>query len=289
MNEEYSASDAIKDGGLSGISARHALRKALDGWSYILLALILFLTVLSSYADMDLNIHTALNVGVDYAILLIFCYAAHFCFDNMAYKTGMEHQGYIDAVKRIDAVRARAKTYDARELDLFCEEYRAQELRSTREQILYDAMISYDQFNQYMRIGAAENAFTKKQLYALERARKTKMIRLNRYMIGKPAHSETARQSFETPEQFLKRSRAKGFILTAITVAFPVSVSISIMVDPNFSTLMIGLLKTFTVTLAGFKGYHARYKNMTQITPSYASTQEDIVDEYERWLAKRKD
>ena len=273
---------------LTLLDAKSLGKKVLDSWAYILLGLILFLAVLSGYTDVGLNFLAAVNIGVDYAVLLLFCYGAMYSLDAIAKKRGSEDPRYTAAAEKVDNVRRRLKTADGELVQAFCEEYRATELRCTRQQILSEAMLTESDFDAYVKDGTVPNGAPFVQKLALRRARACKPIKLNRYMIGRPLAATHRRQSFDTPEQTMKRGSATRILSTAFTVIFPVSISLSVIVEPTLATFIAGLLKVFTVTLAGCKAYHGRLKNMTETIPEYATVQEDITDRLEAWMEQRK-
>jgi len=125
------------------------------------------------------------------------------------------------------------------------------------------------------------------QRRALKRARKTKPIRLTRFMIGAPLLERAKRKSYVTPEQELMRKSLPSYLSTAITVFFPVSLALSVIASPSLAELFEALLKALTVLLAGVKGYSLRYRNMTETVPAYVEQQEDFCDAYEKWRAEK--
>ncbi len=269
------------------LDAKNLGKKVLDSWAYILLGLILLLAVLSGYTNIELNFLAAVNVGVDYAVVLLFCYGAMYSLDAIAKKRGSEDPRYVQAAEKVENVRSRLKAVDGNMVQSFCEEYRAEELRCTRQQILSEAMLTQEDFEAYIRNGTAPDGSRFTQKMALRRAKACKPIRLNRYMIGRPLAATHRRMSFATPEQTMKQGSAARILSTAFTVIFPVSISLSVIVEPTLATLIAGLLKVFTVTLAGCKAYHGRFKNMTETIPEYAVIQEDITDRLEAWMTQK--
>lgn len=272
---------------ISLLDAKGLGKKLLDSWAYILLGLVLLLAVLSGYTNVDLNLLAAVNIGVDYAVLLVFCYASMFSLDAIAKKRGLEDQRYADAANRVEAVRTRLKAVDGELLQAFCEEYREEELLCTRRQILSEAMLTEKQFEAFVKDGTFPEGAPLVQRLALRRARRCKPVKLNRYMIGCPLAATYTRVTFVPPEHRMRTGSVMRALTTAVTVIFPVSISLSVILNPSLATFVAGLLKVFTVALAGFKAYHARIKNMTEDAPEYASIQEDITDRFEAWV-KRK-
>lgn len=277
----------MEENKISLLDVKSVGKKLLDSWAYILLGLILFLAVLSGYTDVGLNFLAAVNIGVDYAVLLLFCYGAMYSLDAIAKKRGSEDPRYTAAAEKVEDVRRRLKATDGELVQAFCEEYRATELRCTRKQILSEAMLTEEQFEAYVKGGHFPEGAPFVQKMALRRAKMCKPIKLNRYMIGRPLAATHRRLSFDTPEQTMKRGSATRILSTAFTVIFPVSISLSVIVEPTLATFIAGLLKVFTVTLAGCKAYHGRLKNMTETIPEYAIIQEDITDRFETWAAQR--
>lgn len=268
---------------LSLIDTKNLGKKVLDSWAYILLGLILFLAVLSGYTSVGLDLLAAVNIGIDYAVTLLFCYGAMYSLDAIAKKRGAEDQRYTTAAARVDAVRDRLKTVDGEKLQAFCEEYRESELSCTRRQILSEAMLTEEQFKDFVKSGKVPEGMPFAQKLALRRARACKPVKLNRYMIGRPLSATYKRPTFFTPEQTMKKGSASRIVSTALTVLFPVSISLSVIVEPTLATFVAGLLKVFTVTLAGAKAYNGRIKNMTEAIPAYADVQEELVDRFDAW------
>lgn len=271
---------------LTLFDAKNLGKKILDSWAYILLCLIFFLAVLSGYTSVNLDLLGAVNIGIDYAILLLFCYGAMYSLDAIAKKRGSEDPRYTKAAERVDTLRARLKEVDGEKLQEFCEAYRDSELRCTRRQILTEAMLTEKDFEDFLRGGKFNEGMPFVQKMALRRARSCKPIKLNRYMIGRPLSATYKRLSLYTPEQRMKKGNMARVLSTAITIIFPVSLTMSVIMEPTIATFVSGLLKVFTVALAGCKSYHGRFKNMTEDVPAYAEIQEEIVDKFESWLCK---
>jgi hypothetical protein len=81
----------------------------------------------------------------------------------------------------------------------------------------------------------------------------------------------------------MARSTIIRAVTTAIAVVFPVSIAMSVIMEPNLATLVKGILKVFTIALAGAKSYNGRLKSMIETIPAYATLQEDLADRFEAW------
>ena len=273
--------------GFTLFDAKSFGKKVLSSWAYILLGLVILLTVMSGYTNVSLDLLATVNIGASYAILLISCYAAMYSLDHIAKKRGEEDQRYIAAAEKIDAVRARIKKEDGEVVQAFCDEYRAAELACTRKQILTEAMLSEEDLAAFINEGKLPAECPLAQKLALKRARACRPIKLNRYMIGRPLTAKKQRESFETPEQALGKGSVMRVLTTAITVLFPVSISMSVIIEPNLATLVEGILKVFTIALAGAKAYNGRLKSMVETIPEYAALQEDLADRFDSWKKKK--
>lgn len=258
-------------------------KKVLDSWAYILLVIVMLLAVLSGYTDVRLDLAATVNIGANYAILLVSCYASMYSLDSIAKKRGAEDKRYSEASAKIDAVRERIKREDDDLVQAFCEEYRTTELACARKQILSEAMLNERDLDEFIRTGKAPDGMPFVQKLALKRARSCKPIKLNRYMIGRPLFAKKKRDSFETPEQAMARGNVFIVLTTAITVIFPVSIAMSVLMEPSLATLVEGLLKVFTIALAGAKAYNGRLKVMVETIPAYATIQEDLADRFDAW------
>lgn len=277
----------MEEKSLALFDGKTAARKLFDNWAYILLVLVLLMSILSGYTDLGFNFQTTVNIGMDYAVLLIFCYTARYSFDNIAKNKGALSEKYIAALDRLEKVRARVKQHSGEELQSFCDYYRKNELECTRRQIVEEAMLDVKDFEDYVAGKAIPKGIKLAQKRALRRAKRCKPIHLNRFMIGRPVLSLKARQSFLTPEQDLKKKSLPTILTTALTVLFPVSLSLSVILAPSLATLFEALLKTLTVLIAGTKGYSVRLRNMTETVPTYVEQQEDFLDAFETWRAEK--
>jgi len=263
-----------------------AVRKVLDAWAYIMLAIVLLLAILSGYIEADITPEIGINIGVDYVLLLLYCYGARMCLDNAAKQRGMGSAAYQDAVTLLGKVRMTVKEACPQSLQTFCENYRAAELDTVRSQILADALLTEDDYNAYLQSGAPKS-MPRRQRRALRRAHRQKPIALNRYMIGRPVASRVKRENLNTPASAVWSTSVRQMLISAIMVAFPVSIVVSLIVEPTFATLIAGLIKAFSIMLSGISGYQTRLRNMLECVPEYARKQDELMYQYAAWLVKR--
>lgn len=273
---------------ISLFDGKAAAKKVFDNWAYILLALVLLMSILSGYTEIGFNFQATVNIGMDYAVLLIFCYTARYSFDNIAKAKGLTSEKYKSALERLEVVRDRVKKCDADKLQAYCDFYRKNELICTRRQIVEEAMLEEKDLERVLSGEAFPKDMKWAQKRALRRAKRCKPIHLNRFMIGRPIQSSTTRERFITPEQELKLKSLPTIITTAITVLFPVSMTLAVLLNPTLAMLFEALLKTLTVLIAGTRGYSLRLRNMVETVPAYVTKQEDFLDNFEKWSEKEQ-
>jgi len=263
-----------------------AARKVMDAWAYILLTMVFVLTALSGYAKPEMSPEFALNIGLDYVLFIIYCYAARLCLDNMALQRGAETPEYLDAITRMDKVRGAVEEADPINLQNFCERYREQELQATRSQILSNAALNEADYQSYLKSGVPKEA-PRRVIKALKRAKRLKPIRINRYMLGRAITSKPTREQIVTPQENMAKSTAPQLLTTAFFVIFTGTLGFELISDPTFATFVAGMVKTFSVALSGVNGYLTRYRNIVQYTPEYAKKQEGLMYQYAAWLSKQ--
>ena len=78
----------MEEKSLALFDGKSVAKKLFDNWAYILLVLVLFLSIVSGYTETGFNLQLTLNIGMDYAVLLMFCYTARFSFDHIAKEKG---------------------------------------------------------------------------------------------------------------------------------------------------------------------------------------------------------
>lgn len=278
----------MEEKSLALFDGKSVAKKLFDNWAYILLGLVLFLSIVSGYTEMGFNLQSTLNIGMDYAVLLMFCYTARFSFDHIAKEKGNGLTVYKDALERLEIVRRRVKECDSAKLQKFCDYYRTHELECTRRQIVEEAMLEERDLEAFIESGKFPEEMKLFQKIALRKAKRCKPIHLNRFMIGRPILSIESRESFATPEQDLKRKSIPTIITTALTVIFPVSLSLSVILNPTFAMFIEAMLKTLTVLIAGTRGYSIRLRNMVETVPAYVTQQEDFLDNFAKWCEKEQ-
>lgn len=273
---------------LTLLDAKTLGKRIFDSWAYILLGMVFLIAVMYEYTEAEFNLFATIRIGLDYAVLLASCYAGMFSLDAIAKRRGEEDARYTEAVGRLDKIRERVKAYDGKEVQTFCEEYRAEELSATVRQILSEAMLSESDLEAFRR-GEQTGVLSSAQKRALKRANRCKPIKLTRYMIGRPIAAAKGRVDFTTPEQRINAKTLESIVKTALCVLLPVSFAMSVTANPTIATLVSGLLKVFTITVSGLRAYNNRLKTMVETVPAYVRTQEDLVDQLDAWAKKRKE
>ena len=272
---------------IPSLDARAVVKRALDSWAYILLAFVFLLSILIGYSQVEFSPAIAVRVGVEYILLLVFCAVGRYCLDNIALKNGASIPAYTDALKRSEAVRERVKGIKSKLLVDFCEDFKREELESVRKQILSEALLDSEDFEEFCRTKKIPRGITRRQKLALIRAKNARPLRLNRYTLGQPVTADGERMTFTTPKQALKRRTVPDFLTTVFAVLFPVSITFSLILDPTLATLIAALLKTFTVAVSSAKGYSTRMRNMTEAVPAFVDQQEELLAAFDAWRAER--
>ena len=280
--------DMEQENTLTLLDAKTLGKRIFDSWAYILLGMVFLIAVMYEYTEAEFNLFATIRIGLDYAVLLASCYAGMFSLDAIAKRRGEEDSRYTDAVGRLDKIRERVKAYDGKEVQTFCEEYRAEELSAAVRQILSEAMLSESDLEAFRR-GEQAGVLSSVQKRALKRANRCKPIKLTRYMIGRPIAAAKGRVDFTTPEQRINAKTLESIVKTALCVLLPVSFAMSVTANPTIATLVSGLLKVFTISVSGLRAYNTRLKTMVDTVPAYVRTQEDLVDQLDAWAKKRKE
>lgn len=178
-------------------------------------------------------------------------------------------------------------------LELFCAEYRRDELRNFKTEILLCAGLNERQIKEFFANNgniANESALTEEQKKAIRQAQKLKPIKLNKSMLinSLTAHNERNPIRSSNKIQFAKW---RGFVIKAITTLFScvfvVSLSIQLTTDFSAGAIIYALFQVVVLILSLFGGISHGYRIKTKNTERL----QDVIGvlyEFNEWLERRK-
>lgn len=208
---------------------------------------------------------------------------------NVAGKTDFSvnvDNAYTDAVGNIRAKRIEWM------LELFCADYRKQELQYTKTDILICAGFSEKQVKQIIAgefTVQDKNTLTKEQIKALAKANALKPIKLNKNMLVNARNEHIERSPIRSAGA-IEAEKYRAFITKLITIiisfTFVVSLSISLVQDFSAEAILSALFQLALMLISLFGGISLGYK----IKIKYTERLQDVIGvlyDFWEWLDRK--
>lgn len=258
--------------------------------------LILFAIVVLITTELKLDGAFWQNVVSANTILLATC--SYLLYIN-GYRTGgatAEKSDFVTSVKTayIDIIAEVRKKKIEWMLELFCAEYRKDELRNAKTEILLCAGFTEKQITAFFA-GDSENAIditklSKPKLKAYNQAKKLKPIRLTKSMLVNSLTAHRGRNPIRSAGA-IEVSKWSGFLVKAVTVViscvFVVSLSLQLTTDFSLKAVIYALFQIVLLLVSLFGGvFHGN-----KIKIKYTERLQDVIGvlyEFNEWLERRK-
>ena len=207
---------------------------------------------------------------------------------NVASKTDFSTS--IDNAYSEEVSKIRAKRIEWM-LELFCGDYRMQELRYTKTDILVCAGFTEKQTNEILEGNEIDLAhLTKDQITALKKAKALKPIKLNKNMLINARNEHNERSPIRSAGA-IEAEKYRAFLTKLITVivsfTFVVSLSISLVQDFTPEAILSALFQLALMLISLFSGISLGYR----IKIKYTERIQDIIGvlyEFWEWYEKRE-
>lgn len=177
-------------------------------------------------------------------------------------------------------------------LELFCAEYRREELKFAKTEILLCAGLTEPQIEEFFKFGniANESNLTEEQKTAIKQAKKLKPINLNKSMLVNSLTAHNERNPIRSAGK-IEREKWLGFIFKAVTTIFScvfvVSLSIKLTTDFSAGAIIYALFQVVVLIVSLFGGISHGYRIKTKNTERL----QDVIGvlyEFNEWLERRK-
>lgn len=256
--------------------------------------LLLFAATVLVISDFDFTGKFWQNVISTSTILLGAC--AYLLYIN-CYTTGSKTAEKSTFVKEVTnaynnsiaSIRERKIEW---KIEVFCKEYRLNELERRKTEILLVAGFSESEIYYFLKNGVLsdDEKLTKEQELAINRARKVKPIKLNKAMIISPSRFGDRRNPIRSLTA-INLYKYTSFLIKLITIiiscTFVVNLSVSLITDFTASAIIHAIVQLVLLATSIFGGMGLGYRTKTK----YTERIQDIVAilfEFEEWNLKNK-
>ena len=235
----------------------------------------------------------AVNLGAQFFILLLCSYLMYVNLMDSGMRAGLNSDVYTQTIEEYNAVKQELIDKNLQEdLGCFCQAYVEKELKNTRNAIIIDVGLSYEQYKEYIGkdeeyVGKSE--FSQQQKDAIIKANQVEAIKLTPDMLIKRGRNDTARDPLGTSPQKKKIINLCFRFVKNFGVSFLMAIiTFDLVAEPTRAMLAAVLMKLFSVLINGFFGYKFGYENIVVDTVDYVTDQKNLLEQSIRFAESKK-
>lgn len=248
----------------------------------------LIVVIMAFVMTTDIKINSFLDfakIGLSWFILYFCGYAMYVSMGDSGMRAGKRSQEYIDAVEQFDRLFKHVKENKCmRHAQEFCDDYVSKELKATRESILSEIGINYEDYTEhYMQMSNDDiksQKLSKRVQDTLIRVNAIKPIELTPPMFTKVGRASTARSPIGTDPQKKKAIKyGARLIRSAIVSLLLTSIVPDVMFSFSWAMLAYVCIRILFVIFTGFMGYSYNYENITTDTVNYINDKSTLLQQ----------
>ena len=224
------------------------------------------------------------DLGAQFFVLLLCSYLMYVNLMDSGMRAGLNSDAYTQAIEEYNAVKQQIIDKNLQEdLGCFCQAYVEKELKNTRNAIIIDVGLSYEQYKEY--IGKDEEYVNKAELSqqqkeAIIEANKVEAIKLTPDMLLKRGRKETTRDPLGISPSKKKIINLCIKFVQNFGVSFLMAIiAFDLVAEPTRAVLAAVLMKLFSVLINGFFGYKFGYENIVVDTVNYVTDQKNLLEQ----------
>ena len=257
-----------------------------------MLIVLVVIAAIVSFTDLELSWGSIAKLTA----LMIFLYIITTLVYRNSYARGIARgkadKQYQEA--RVDYLNNRQRIYDHNIANLvpeFCRVYRKDELREYRASLLLDIEMEYDEYAaKYARMPTKEIMKLPMSLEAKEtiiKCNKAKSIKLRPGMIlNENGEYDRHKLIGKSGKQRERQDKREQVIIRAIYVLFGGLVTVSLMLNFSFTTLVQWIIRFLPVLIALISGDDTGYCNITVTETNFKYGQTKVIKLFFEYLPK---
>ena len=242
----------------------------------------------------DVKISSALHwaeIGLTFFILLFCSYSMYVNFVGSGTRAGKATKIYIETLEKYETIKKKIiDNKHQNRIGEFCRYYISEELKNTKNSILSEVGIDFEDYTEKY-IGKDEETLqtdenlSKAQIAAICKANSIQPVKLTPEMIFKRGRGDHRRSPLGIkPETRKNIAYGTKFIYTCVTSLLTGIILFDVIIDPSWATFAACCLKVLLVVLNGFFGYKMGFENITVHTVDYMSDQIDLMQQLEQYI-----
>lgn len=263
--------------------------------NFIVGIFIVFVVVIFSTTDMHLT--SAFDwaaLGMMFFILLFASYSMYINTSSAGSKAGRETEAYKKVKERHEQLRRQITEKKLQgALPHFCKKYVEEELKNTREAILAEVGINYEDYVAKWRsadkktVRVTEN-LTEREKKAIIAANSTKPITLTSDMIFKGDRKKTSRDPLGIDAHTIKTQTYAAKLIQSFAIsAVPVVIVLEVTTGFTWATFASILMKILPIVVNAFSGFEFGFKNIVVDTVNHLNDQSDLIEQCIVWAENK--
>lgn len=230
------------------------------------------------------------NLGAELFVLMFCSYSMYITAFDSGRRDALINSAYITVTKAYDNIKHCIVTNGIQHLlPKFCKKYTEEELRSVRNDILAQAGLTLEDFDEkYISCDNAtiknDTSLSDREKKAITTAMKVKPIKITAEMFMKRGRGTARRTPLgKSPEKIQREVFGRKAVTVAATSILTAQMAFDMVSEPSLTMIATVMMKLLPVVLNGFFGYKFGYDHIAVNTKDYISDQTDFLDQFVKW------
>ena len=271
MNDKKFETDLLDVGGMM----RQGYSYFITNGGKIIAILTLAVAVMVMFTDVRFSTASSYELIITLVMMLIASYIMFFSLENAGERLGEEEEGYVAALERYKAVRAKISATDIIPLRAFCNDYSREELEYRRLSLLTEYGYTVEEYRDYL--GGAEVSKRAKRAFK-------KCDRLRSVTLSPKSLLSCERTTFSSelinPERYKFPYLILQLVPSSLCMAFTVSVILHTKDGLDASSVMDGIFKLTALPIIGLRGYSEGYSFVKNGKSAWLETKSRLLETF---------
>jgi hypothetical protein len=271
-------------------TGRKTAKTVLKNFSSIVAIFAMVVLITLIFADVAVAPAFTWQWATKLVLYLVIMYVLFFSMQTTGLQDGRAQPVYNTVMKKYEELREGVRTdHELETLQEWCDLYIEQELRAARTKLLRHASMTYKMFEEkYIdpEVPLPKCLSLKKRM-AIRKARRLRPVVLTPDMLLNCGSLVVGRSPLgPNPGTWRALRSARALIPRTVMLFLVTDMAISVIADPSWETVVMGIMMCFVGLLCAYQGYDSGFKNIVEDTVNYVQRQINLLSQYKLWLKK---
>ena len=233
------------------------------------------IAILVSFAEINFYDISSKDFTLNAIFMLICGYVMYFSLENAGEKSGKTSAEYVECENEFNAIQKKIGSGRITALRDFLKDYRMQEYRYRRENLILTYGMSVD---EYEKIKSTKNP-TLRQKRIIRKVEKLKPINISPKTLLSKNMSESGSEIAD-PKTVRIFKIITNLIPSTLCMMFTVSIMLSAKENLTSSDIIDSIVKLTTLPTIALKGYCQGYSYATEALPAWLHTKTKLIEAF---------